>query len=171
MIYLAHIDTPLGTMLAGAVEDGIILLEFEDGGRGGGIHGLRRRVGGDAGEGDSPWFPRLREELDGYFSGAVREFSLPLVTMGTPFQESVWRSLLEIPYGATLSYGEQADRLGRPGAVRAVAAANARNRIAILIPCHRVIGADGGLTGYGGGLWRKRRLLELEGKDAGRIGG
>ena len=106
-----------------------------------------------------PW----RRELDEYFAGKRSEFGVPIHEPGTPFQERVWAALREIPYGETLSYGELARTLGDPAAVRAVAQANGRNRIAVLVPCHRVIGADGGLGGYGGGLWRKRRLLEIEG--------
>ncbi|HEX9659767.1 MAG TPA: methylated-DNA--[protein]-cysteine S-methyltransferase, partial [Rhodothermales bacterium] len=104
----------------------------------------------------------VRSELGEYFNRARRTFSVELETPGTPFQQSVWMALREIPYGSTISYGELADRLGNPDAVRAVARANGDNRIAILIPCHRVVGKDGRLTGYGGGLWRKRRLIDLE---------
>src|SRR5688572_12776430 len=106
---------------------------------------------------------RIGKELDAYFAGELREFTVPLETPGSPFQRAVWEELLRIPYGETRSYGEQARRLGQPlEMVRAVGRANGDNRIAIVIPCHRVIGADGKLTGYGGGLWRKRRLLDLE---------
>jgi methylated-DNA-[protein]-cysteine S-methyltransferase len=103
-----------------------------------------------------------REQLAEYFAGERREFDLPLKPAGTPFQRAVWEALREIPYGETAGYGELANRLGRPGAARAVGLANGRNPIAIVVPCHRVIGAAGALTGYGGGLERKRYLLELE---------
>jgi O-6-methylguanine DNA methyltransferase len=99
---------------------------------------------------------RAEAELDEYFAGARRSFTLPLATPGPPFQQQVWQRLLAIPYGATASYSEIARAIGRPEGVRAVARANGDNRLAIVIPCHRVIGADGKLTGYGGGLWRKR---------------
>jgi len=102
-------------------------------------------------------------EVGAYFAGELREFRVPIAPQGTPFQREVWRGLREIPYGVTASYAELADRLGRPKAVRAIAQANGRNPVAIIVPCHRVIGSDGSLTGYGGGLWRKKRLLELEG--------
>jgi methylated-DNA-[protein]-cysteine S-methyltransferase len=103
-------------------------------------------------------------QLDEYFAGDRRDFALELdLGAGTPFQQAVWGELLRIPYGETVSYGEVARRLGRPERVRAVGAANGRNPIAIVVPCHRVIGADGSLTGYGGGLDRKRALLALEG--------
>ena len=107
-------------------------------------------------------FDELTDELESYFQGGLTEFSVPLLTPGTDFQRSVWSRLRAIPSGATRSYAEIAAEIGRPTAVRAVARANGDNRIAILIPCHRVIGSDGTLTGYGGGLWRKRRLLEIE---------
>jgi methylated-DNA-[protein]-cysteine S-methyltransferase len=103
-----------------------------------------------------------REQLAEYFAGERHEFDLPLRPAGTPFQRAVWDALREIPYGETAGYGELANRLGRPGAARAVGLANGRNPIAIVVPCHRVIGAAGALTGYGGGLERKRYLLELE---------
>jgi methylated-DNA-[protein]-cysteine S-methyltransferase len=105
---------------------------------------------------------QARDQLAEYFAGERREFDLPLRPAGTPFQQSVWAALREIPYGETAGYGELAARLGRPGAARAVGLANGRNPISIVVPCHRVIGAAGALTGYGGGLERKRYLLELE---------
>jgi methylated-DNA-[protein]-cysteine S-methyltransferase len=103
-----------------------------------------------------------RAQLDEYFTGARTQFELPLAPDGTPFQLSVWQGLRDIPYAETISYGELARRIGRPGAARAVGLANGRNPIAIVVPCHRVIGADGSLTGYGGGLERKQVLLDLE---------
>lgn len=102
-------------------------------------------------------------QLEEYFAGARREFDLPLRLEGSPFQKRVWRELTEIPYGVTWSYGQLAKRIGNPNASRAVGLANGRNPISILVPCHRVIGADGTLTGYGGGLERKRWLLAHEG--------
>jgi AraC family transcriptional regulator of adaptative response/methylated-DNA-[protein]-cysteine methyltransferase len=104
----------------------------------------------------------LREELACYFQGKQRRFGLRLALNGTPFQERVWNELTQIPHGETISYEELAQRIHQPTAVRAVARANGMNRISILVPCHRVIGKDGELTGYGGGLWRKRLLLDLE---------
>ena len=101
-------------------------------------------------------------QLDEYFQGKRKDFTLPLASRGTPFQDKVWQELRRIPHGQTLSYDELARRVGQPTAQRAVARANGANCVAILIPCHRVIGKDGTLTGYGGGLWRKRLLLELE---------
>jgi len=107
-------------------------------------------------------FEDVRAQLAGYFAGRRTSFDVPLELEGTPFQREVWQGLLEIGYGETISYGELARRIGRPRAVRAVGLANGRNPIAVIVPCHRVIGADGTLTGYGGGLDRKRLLLDLE---------
>ena len=102
------------------------------------------------------------EQLDAYFSGTLKQFDLPLVLYGTPFQERVWRALAGIPYGKTVSYGELAREIGRPAAVRAVGAANGKNPVPIVLPCHRVIGSDGRLTGYAGGLGLKQTLLDFE---------
>ncbi|HYI79868.1 MAG TPA: methylated-DNA--[protein]-cysteine S-methyltransferase [Thermoleophilaceae bacterium] len=107
-------------------------------------------------------FAAVATQLDEYFVGERREFDVPLVLDGPPFQRQAWRALREIPYGETVSYGEQARRIGAPDAARAVGAANGQNPIAVIVPCHRVIGADGSLTGFGGGLERKRLLLDLE---------
>jgi methylated-DNA-[protein]-cysteine S-methyltransferase len=107
-------------------------------------------------------FAEAVRQLDAYFAGTLRRFDLALAPEGTPFQQRVWRALLDIPYGETVSYGELARRIGRPAAVRAVGAANGQNPLAIVIPCHRVIGSDGRLVGYGGGLAMKAALLELE---------
>ena len=107
-------------------------------------------------------FASVQRQLSEYFEGRRDTFDVPLVMDGSPFERSVWRALQEIPYGETVSYGEIARRVGQPSAARAVGLANGRNPIAVIVPCHRVIGADGTLTGYGGGLERKRVLLELE---------
>jgi methylated-DNA-[protein]-cysteine S-methyltransferase len=107
-----------------------------------------------------------RAQLQAYFAGELREFELPLAPGGTPFQQRVWRALCDIPYGETISYGELARRIGQPAAARAVGLANGQNPIAIVVPCHRVIGANGSLTGYGGGLERKRWLLAHESKGS-----
>jgi methylated-DNA-[protein]-cysteine S-methyltransferase len=112
-------------------------------------------------------FAEAVRQLDAYFAGTLRRFDLPLAPAGTPFQREVWQALREIPYGETVSYGELARRIGRPSAVRAVGAANGQNPLSIVIPCHRVIGSDGRLVGYGGGLPAKSALLELERRGAG----
>ncbi|MCX5371904.1 methylated-DNA--[protein]-cysteine S-methyltransferase [Streptomyces sp. NBC_00103] len=115
---------------------------------------------------DDTLFGAAEEQLEAYFAGELREFRLELRLHGTPFQRSVWDGLRKIPYGETRTYGELAEALGNPTASRAVGLANGRNPIGIIVPCHRVIGAGGGLTGYGGGLDRKRRLLDFEGGTA-----
>ena len=107
-------------------------------------------------------FAAAVEQLAEYFAGQRLDFDLPLAFRGTPFQQRVWSALREIPYGETESYGELANRIGSPGASRAVGLANGRNPIGIIVPCHRVIGASGSLTGYGGGIERKRALLDME---------
>jgi methylated-DNA-[protein]-cysteine S-methyltransferase len=114
---------------------------------------------------DEP-FAAARDQLGEYFAGERTEFDVPVAPLGTPFQERVWAALTRIPYGRTASYGEVARSLGDPGASRAVGTANGRNPISIIVPCHRVIGTDGKLTGYAGGVERKRFLLELEGITA-----
>jgi methylated-DNA-[protein]-cysteine S-methyltransferase len=115
---------------------------------------------------DQP-FAAAREQLDEYFAGERRDFDLPLAPEGTPFQQRVWSALGEIPYGETRTYGEIAEQIGRPRAARAVGLANGRNPISIIVPCHRVIGSDRSLTGYGAGVERKRQLLELEAHGSG----
>jgi len=112
--------------------------------------------------GEDAIIAEARRQLDAYFAGKLRAFDLPLAPRGTPFQQRVWAELVKIPYGVTRSYGALAAALGAPKAPRAVGLANGRNPIAIIVPCHRVIGADGSLTGYGGGMARKRLLLDLE---------
>ncbi len=135
----------------------------------GALSGLRMADQRHRGPDDPDWirdpspFAAAIEQLDAYFAGQRTEFSVPVNPAGTAFQREVWDALRAIPYGSTSSYGELAARIGRPKAMRAVGLANGRNPIAIVIPCHRVIGADGSLTGYGGGLTNKRLLLELEG--------
>jgi methylated-DNA-[protein]-cysteine S-methyltransferase len=117
--------------------------------------------------GETPVLLRTAAQLEQYFSGTRSRFDLPLKPTGTPFQRAVWNALTQIPFGATCSYADIARRIGRPNAVRAVGAANGSNPIAVIIPCHRVIGADGSLTGYGGGLPRKKWLLAHERKGHG----
>jgi O-6-methylguanine DNA methyltransferase len=112
--------------------------------------------------GRNRWLDALRVQLAEYFAGQRRQFDLPLVIRGTPFQDRVWQALLTIPYGDTWSYRDLAERIGQSAATRAVGTANGMNRIAIVIPCHRVVNADGRLGGYGGGVWRKQLLLDLE---------
>ncbi|HTY08767.1 MAG TPA: methylated-DNA--[protein]-cysteine S-methyltransferase [Candidatus Edwardsbacteria bacterium] len=167
IIHLTRIPTPLGLMVAGTVEQGVCLLEFADRRMlETELKQLRTLLKAEIAPGDSPHFDRLQRELEEYFKGKRTDFTVPLVAPGSAFQQTVWRGLRAIPFGTTRSYGEQAKHLKLPAAVRAVARANGANRISILIPCHRVIGGDGKLVGYGGGLWRKRYLLELEQKSS-----
>lgn len=148
-------DSPLGPLTIRArdgVLDGLYMVEHR--------HGPAAEL---LGERVADAVPAAREQLAAYFAGELREFSLELAVRGTEFQRRVWAALSEIPYGRTCSYGELAAAIGRPSAVRAVGLANGRNPVSIVVPCHRVVGADGSLTGYGGGTERKRALLELEG--------
>ncbi len=157
-----RLETPLGSMVAGATADGVCLLEFAD--RPllpTQLERIEERIGPPA-SGSHPHLDRLDTQLDEYFGGTRRDFDLPLVLAGTGFQERIWSRLIEIPYGRTISYDELASRAGSPGGSRAAGRANGDNRIAIVVPCHRVIRANGDLGGYGGGLGRKRRLLDLE---------
>ncbi|QDS87182.1 Bifunctional transcriptional activator/DNA repair enzyme Ada [Rosistilla ulvae] len=163
VIAIARLLTPLGPMLAGASDAGICLLEFADRPMlETQLDRLRKRRGATLLPGPSPLFATLQSQLQEYFASQRTRFEIPLDTAGTPFQQRVWEALRQIPFGETRSYAQQATAIGKPTAVRAVARANGDNRIAILIPCHRVIGDNGTLTGYGGGLWRKQRLLEIE---------
>jgi methylated-DNA-[protein]-cysteine S-methyltransferase len=120
----------------------------------------------DLGEQVPDGLPAVREQLAAYFDGTLTAFDLPLVLRGTAFQERVWAALRDIPYGVTTSYGELASAIGRASASRAVGLANGRNPVSIVVPCHRVVGANGSLTGYGGGMERKRHLLDLERRHA-----
>ena len=169
MIKTTTIETPLGEMAAAATKDGICLLEFSD----------RRTLDSEfknlawtfnetVKPGGNKHLRALKKQLKEYFKGKRKEFSLSVVTPGTGFQQAAWDVLRKIPYGTTISYLEQAKLINYPSAVRAVANANGSNRIAIVIPCHRVIGSDGNLIGYGGGLERKRWLIDHEKKYSGQ---
>lgn len=163
VIDFTRIETDLGTMVACATDKGVCLLEFSD--RKGletELKQLAKYHNANIVQGQNKYFKQLKEELDAYFEGRLKEFKVPLDISGTDFQKQVWQALVEIPYGTTSSYLRQAEVLGKPLSVRAVANANGMNKIAIVIPCHRVVGSDGSLTGYAGGLWRKRKLIDLE---------
>ena len=169
MITTTKIETELGIMIAGAVNEGICLLEFSDRRMlNSEYRDLSRYLNTTIEEGDHKHFKPLLNQLREYFEGSRKEFTIPLVTPGTEFQQTVWKELIKIPYGSTRSYLEQSLVLGKPDSIRAVANANGMNRISIIIPCHRVIGSDGHLTGYGGGLKRKRWLLDHEKKHSGQ---
>ncbi|MCC6364239.1 MAG: methylated-DNA--[protein]-cysteine S-methyltransferase [Bryobacterales bacterium] len=153
-VYYSEMASPVGRLLLAGTEDGLRMLSFT--------------MGPKAREADADWirddgpFHRVKEELEEYFSGARREFTVNLAPAGTDFQLRVWKALREIPYATTISYGELARRIGNAKGSRAVGLANGANPIAIIVPCHRVIGATGKLTGFGGGLDIKQRLLDLE---------
>jgi AraC family transcriptional regulator of adaptative response/methylated-DNA-[protein]-cysteine methyltransferase len=167
-VVVSWLRSPLGLLVAGATEDGICLLEFTDRGRLEAQVGVLRRLFAlPIVPGSNAHLDRLQGELGRYFDGASNCFTVPLVYPGTPFQAKVWEQLRAIPYGETRSYEQIAIAVGSPGAVRAVGTANGRNRIAILLPCHRVVNKSGKLGGYGGGLWRKQHLLDLEREHAG----
>jgi AraC family transcriptional regulator of adaptative response/methylated-DNA-[protein]-cysteine methyltransferase len=150
-------------MFACASKQGLCLLEFTDRRMlETEFKDLQKRLNVAILPGDNIFLDQVQNEIREYFQGKRIQFTVPLHTPGTDFQQSVWNALQEIPYGQTRSYKQQAQALGNPKAIRAVASANGKNRIAIIIPCHRVIGSDGSLVGYGGGLHRKKWLLELE---------
>jgi O-6-methylguanine DNA methyltransferase len=161
-VTLRTIDTPVGPMLAGATADAIVLCDFADRPMiAAQLSSVRRRIGPTS-EGGSPLLDRLASQLGEYFAGQRREFDLPIDMPGSAFQERVWDQLRSIPYGDTISYRELAERVGAGAAYRAVGRANGSNRVPIIVPCHRVVAANGGLGGYGGGLPAKRLLLDLE---------
>ena len=168
---IATIDSPIGPLAIGTTDDALVLLEFAEPTRL--AHQLERirQTLGELSPGRSPLIDDTQLQLDDYFAGRRRDFDLPLRLIGTSFQMSVWNALREIPPGETRSYTDVAVAIGRPDAVRAVARANGENRLAIVVPCHRVIGANGQLVGYGGGLWRKERLLALERGTGARLPG
>jgi methylated-DNA-[protein]-cysteine S-methyltransferase len=151
--------TPIGPLTLIADDDGLRGIRFAT--------ERSRMPDGDTPEPDHPVLVETARQLDEYFAGERQEFDLPLRPIGTSFQLAAWRALRAIPYGRTVSYGEQARRLGHPGRARAVGAANGRNPLPIVVPCHRVIGADGSLTGFGGGLEIKAWLLDHERRVAG----
>ena len=156
-------ESPLGPVLVAATAEGVCLLEFTDRrALEAQFAALRRRFAGAIVPGKNPHLDRLEGQLAEYFAGTRTEFDVPLVYPGTPFQEAVWGQLLRIPYGETRSYEDIAVAVGVPSGPRAVGRANGLNRIAIVIPCHRVVNKGGKLGGYGGGLWRKQFLLDLE---------
>ena len=170
IIYKQNIKTPLGDMIACASEDGVCFLDFV------GRKNFDRlftsmvnMINGEIieiqnNENLKPYniIIRLEKELDEYFSGKRKEFTVPLITTGTEFQNKVWNELLRIPYGKTISYKEEAEKINQKNAFRAVANANGKNKLSIIIPCHRVIASDGKLSGYGGGVDKKKFLISLE---------
>ena len=162
-IIIRKYDSPCGVLMLGSYGDKLCLCDWQtEKHRGHVDRRLGRILNADFEEGTSPVTDRASRQLDGYFAGIRHDFDIPLMFVGTDFQKKVWNDLLNIPYGKTISYGDMARRIGMPKAVRAVANANGANAMSIFAPCHRVIGANGTLTGYGGGLDVKEFLLRLE---------
>ncbi len=153
-MYYHVIESPVGKLLLAGTDGALCQVHFH-----GGRDSIEPRAEWE--ENDAP-FREVVHQLEAYFAGKLQSFDLPLHLAGTEFQKTVWRALQEIPYGETCSYGELARHIGKPQAMRAVGAANGHNPIPVIIPCHRVIGADGSLTGFGGGLPIKKQLLDLE---------
>jgi AraC family transcriptional regulator, regulatory protein of adaptative response / methylated-DNA-[protein]-cysteine methyltransferase len=169
MIITGIIETPIGKMVAGSVKDGICLLEFTDRKMLNTEYKIiAKYLSDEIKEGYSIHIENITRELYEYFEGSRKTFTVPLIFTGTDFQKSVWNELLRIPFGTTRSYSRQAEAVGDIGSVRAVANANGMNKISIVVPCHRVIGENGHLTGYGGGLWRKKWLIDHEKKFSGQ---
>lgn len=157
------IESPVGALNVAATEDGICWVDFADKSTADKrFVSFAKKLKAPITQNNNLHIDELETQLKEYFEGKRKEFTVALVIEGTPFQKEVWAALQAIPYGSTRSYKEQSTAIGMPKAVRAVANANGRNPISIVIPCHRVIGSNGTLTGYGGGLWRKKFLLELE---------
>lgn len=162
-LFASSIETPLGPMLAISDEKGLYLLEFfERRHLERGLEKLQIKTKSAIIPGCTSPLQSIEQELKEYFEGQLREFKTPLHILGTPFQQQVWQTLMNIPYGETKSYGEQATDLGKPSAARAVANANSANQHAIVIPCHRIIQSNGALGGYAGGIYRKQWLLHHE---------
>ncbi|CAH6861237.1 Methylated-DNA--protein-cysteine methyltransferase [Vibrio chagasii] len=150
-----YYDSPLGTVTLQANEQGLLGVWFE-------THTTKPEDLGTQ-EDSFPIFQSVKDQLDRYFAGEAIQFDVPIAAKGTPFQQSVWHALTTIPYGETWSYAQLADAIGNPKAVRAVGLANGKNPVSVIVPCHRVIGKNGKLTGYAGGVERKQRLLAIEG--------
>ncbi len=169
-VAIRHIVTPIGPMTLGATDHHAVLADFSERAMmPAQLASVRRRIG-PTGEGDSPVLDRIESQLTEYFAGDRVTFDLPIEMPGSEFQGRVWSELRRIPYGETISYRELATRVGSPQAPRAVGRANGSNRLAVIVPCHRVIAAGGGLGGYGGGLPAKRWLLDLEARHQHRVG-
>lgn len=163
-IITRHYESPCGTLLLGAFEEKLCLCDWQvEKHRSHVDSRLKKILHAEFKEGTSEVIEKATQQLDEFFAGQRQVFNVPLLFVGTDFQKKVWNDLLDIPFGTTISYGEMARRIGMPKAVRAVANANGANAISIFAPCHRVVGSDHSLTGYGGGINTKRALLELEG--------
>lgn len=162
-IIVSRYSSPCGELILGSFNESLCLCDWiTERHRDLADNRLRKLLNAEFAEGESPVIQTAVRQLDEYFEGTRRHFDIPLLFVGTDFQKTVWQELLTIPYGTTISYGEMARNIGRPRSVRALANANGSNSISIFAPCHRVIGSDGSLTGYGGGLPVKQYLLRLE---------
>ncbi len=158
--------SPIGELILGSFDENLVVCDWR-------YRKMRKAVDKRITEGlaaemeaeNSPVIKKAIEELDAYFAGRLQQFETPLLLVGSDFQKSVWKELLEIPYGKTMSYLGLSEKLNNEGAIRAVASANGANALSIFIPCHRVLGSDGSLTGYAGGLPAKKKLLQLEGAE------
>jgi len=171
VVRIGWVESPVGPLLLGATENGLALLEFTDRrALEAQLDTLRKRLGRVLVPGTNDSVEQARTELAEYFEGQRRAFEVPIEMPGSDFERAVWAQLRAIPYGETRSYEDLATAVGRPGGSRAVGQANGRNRIAIVVPCHRVVNKGGKLGGYGGGLWRKRWLLDLEQRHSGLFG-
>lgn len=162
-LFLTTIDSPVGPLTLWVIDDTLCLLEFGSTERcSREITEILKHFDAEISHDTDPLFEKVEKELQEYFAGTRKSFDIPLAPFGTELQKNTWKVLQTIPYGETYSYKKQAEKLGNIKAVRAVANANGKNRIGIIIPCHRVIGSDGSLTGFGGGIENKKYLLELE---------
>lgn len=167
-IYLQHYQTPVGELILGSYNDQLCLCDWSYRVKRDHIDSrIQSGLNADFEEQETPVLEETKKQLDEYFAGKRYSFDIPLLLVGSDFQKSVWNALLEIPFGKTVSYLDLSRKLGDEKAIRAVATANGANAISVLVPCHRVIGSDGSLTGYAGGLEAKRKLLILEGMDFG----
>lgn len=162
-IHIAKFDSPLGTLLAGATQEGLCFMEFADSHhQDAALKAFCEKWNLEAKQEGNAILHKLGIQLEAYFLGTSTQFDIPLVLLGSPFQKEVWVQLLAIPFGQTISYESLSLKMKQPLAIRAIAQANGKNPIAIIVPCHRVIGKHGAITGYAGGIWRKQYLLEHE---------
>lgn len=168
-IYIAHYQQGVFDMVMGCFEDKLCLFNYRDKpSRSAVDKRIQRALNAEFVEQETPLLEQARQQMDAYLAGELIQFDLPLLLLGTEFQKSVWQALLAVPYGETASYLELAQAINKPTACRAVANANRANALSMIIPCHRIIGRDGTLVGYGGGLERKQALLDLEYKRVNR---
>ncbi len=169
LAYFTEVASVVGALLIGVRDNRVDFLEFVEADRDVQLKRLKATLGADVLPGECDLLASARQQMTQYFAGTRQRFDLPLSFNGTPFQNRVWQALIKIPYGETCSYGDIARQVGQPQAMRAVGAANGRNHIPIIIPCHRVVNSNGSLGGFSAGLWRKQKLLELEARTTALI--